>query len=622
VTPETLPPPTPSYRNAALIRRLLALGWSYRRRALTVLGYQVVLLALGLLGLGLAGLAIDVIRHRLDARVAPPAWPFGWTPPPGWSVMAQVAAVGGAILAMAAARAGLNYLYSVSVGRLVQGEIVPHMRSAVYDKLQRMSFRFFDATASGSIINRVTGDVQSVRAFVDQVLIQSVILMLSLGVYLVYMLDKHVALTAACVASTPFLWLAATLFSRWVQPAYAESRARADRLVTFYTETVQGIRVIKGFAGEPQRRAAFEEMNRGVRDQQRGIFRRVSLFSPSISMLGQLNLLVLLGYGGHLVVAGRLSLGDMVVFTGLLQQFAGQIASLANIVNTLQQSLISARRVFEVLDAPIEVESPLQPVRRARLEGAVTFDGVDFSYHGHQVRALSQVSFEVRPGQRVVLFGETGAGKSTLLSLIPRFYDPVAGRVLIDGVDLRRLDLELVRAQIGMVFQESFLFSATVADNIAFSRPDATRADVERAARLAAAHHFVRELPEGYDTILEEGGSNLSGGQRQRLAIARAVLRDPPILLLDDPTAAVDPQTEGEVLAALDEVARRRTTFIATHRLGACFNADLILVLDDGRVVERGTHEQLLRARGQYFRAASLQLGERAETFAAEGVGR
>jgi ATP-binding cassette subfamily B protein len=600
---------SPSFTTAAIVRRLLGLGWAYRRRCVEVLAYQVALLALGLCGLGLTGLAIDVIRRQLQRQAPVPHWPFGWVPPSHWSPLALVAAVGGAVLVMAALRAALNYLYSVAVGHLVQMEIVPQMRAAVYDKLQRMSFRFFDATASGSIINRVTGDVQSVRAFVDQVLIQSVILVLSLAVYLIYMLGKHPALTAACVATTPFLWIAATLFSRWVQPAYGESRRRADALVTFYTESVQGIRVIKGFAREPEQLAAFAERNSAVRDQQDNIFRRVSLFTPAIDSLGQLNLIILLGYGGTLVARGQLTLGDLVVFAGLLQQFAGQVTNLANIVNTLQQSLISARRVFEVLDAPLEVKSPDRPTAPGRLAGAMRFQGVSFAYHPGGTAALSDIDVEVAAGQRVVLFGETGAGKSTLLSLIPRFYDPTAGSVLVDGVDLRSFELEALRSQVGIVFQESFLFSASITDNLAFGRPGASHEEIERAARLASAHSFIAALPDGYDTVLEEGGSNLSGGQRQRLAIARAILRDPPILLLDDPTAAVDAETEGDVLEALARVAQQRTTFVATHRLGACYGADLILVLEDGRIVERGRHEELMRARGPYFRAASLQLG-------------
>ena len=343
-----------------------------------------------------------------------------------------------------------------------------------------------------------------------------------------------------------------------------------------------------------------------LRDQQRGIFRRVSLFSPAVDFLSQTSLVVLLGYGGMLVVRGRLSLGDVVVFAGLLQQYGAQVANLANIVNTLQQSLVSARRVFEVLDAPVEVESPSAPVSPQPFSGAVRFEHVSFAYRADEP-TLTEVNLDVRPGQRIVLFGETGSGKSTLLALIPRFYDVSKGRLLVSGVDVRQLDPAELRRRVGMVFQESFLFSTTVADNIAFGRPEATMEEIERAARLASAHAFILALPQGYDSVLEEGGANLSGGQRQRLALARAIVLDPPILLLDDPTAAVDPETEAEVLAALEQVSASRTTFLATHRISACRRADLILVLEQGRVVERGTHDELVRARGRYFAAVELQ---------------
>jgi ATP-binding cassette subfamily B protein len=306
-----------------------------------------------------------------------------------------------------------------------------------------------------------------------------------------------------------------------------------------------------------------------------------------------------------------------VVFAGLLTQFANQVANLTNITNSIQQSLSGARRVFEVLDSPVEIQSKPNAIRRPRIEGAVEFENVSFSYDSANP-VLRDVSFRVAAGQRVAILGETGAGKSTLLSLIPRFYDPTGGSVRIDGVDARDLEVDELRRQVGIVFQETFLFSNTIASNIAFGRPYTSRAEIEKAARVACAHEFIERLPDGYDTLLGEWGMDLSGGQRQRLAIARAVLLDPRILLLDDPAAAIDPETEQEILAAMDRAMEGRTTLVVAHRLSTLRRADLVLVFDQGRMVQSGTHEELLRVPGQYQTAAELQsLGMEQESPAA-----
>jgi ATP-binding cassette subfamily B protein len=379
-------------------------------------------------------------------------------------------------------------------------------------------------------------------------------------------------------------------------------------MVQTFVESLQGIAVTKAFGREAEDRARFDAANDAVLRQQHVIFWRVSLFSPAIGFLTRINMMVLLGYGGWLVIQGRLPLGaGLVVFAGLLEQFSGQVNNVATIVNSVQQSLIGARRVFEILDAPVEVKSPPDPVRLPRLRGEVRFEGVSFAYDGAEA-VVRDINLVVAPGQCVAILGATGAGKSVLMSLVPRFFDPTAGRVLVDGVDLRRLDLDQLRRNIGVVFQESFLFSHTVAANIAFGHPEATREQVERAARIAAAHDFITALPQGYDTVLGESGNSLSGGQRQRLAIARAVLLEPAILLLDDPTAAIDSETEREIFAALDRAIAGRTTFIVAHRLSTLRRADLILVLENGRIVQRGTHAQLMREPGPYLHVASLQL--------------
>ncbi len=606
--------------HALLLRRLLKLSWRYRRQCIAVFGYQVALLALGVLGLGLSGLAIDVIRHALEPGAGAPRWPLGLEAP-DWSTLRVLGLLGGLVLLAATVRGLLNYRYSVAAGELLQMKLVPELRTSVFDKLQRLSFRFFDENASGSIFNRVTGDVQSVRSFVDGVLLQGAIMLLSLLAYVTYMLRTHVWLTLACMALTPLLWLSTNLFARYVAPAYRQSRELSDRMVLAMSEGVSGIQVTKVFGREQAELARFEAHNAKVRDQQRAIFVKVSRFGPTIDYISQLNIGVLLLYGGSLVARRAMTLGDLIVFAGLLQQFSAQVSSMAGIVNTLQQSLTGARRVFEVLDAPLEVEDPKRPQVPRDLRGRLSFENVEFGYAADQP-VLTGLSFEIEPGACVAVLGATGAGKSTLLSLIPRFYDPTRGRILLDGVDLKQLGLDYLRRNIGLVFQESLLFKNSVAQNIAFGNPEASRQQIEHAAKIAGAHAFVQQLPEGYDTVLEEGAANLSGGQRQRLAIARALLLEPKILLLDDPTTAVDAQTEHEVLEAMDAAIEGRTTLIVANRLSTLRRADWILVIDDGRIVERGTHAQLIQNRGIYYRAASLQAADQDSIVLLEALGR
>lgn len=592
---------------APLLRRLIGLAWTHRGDCLLVLALQGALLVLGLVGVNFIGYGVDYLCATVAEAPAPPWW-FGLTPPADAAPYAVLIMISGALLATALLRGTLNYAYAIAVARLVHSRILLDLRTRLYAQLQVLSFRFFDTHGSGAVINRVIGDVQAIRVFVEGVMIQSVILLISLAAYLAYMLHLSWPLTLACLGSTPVLWMLSLAFSRRVQPLYLQYRELLDALFLQLGESLQGIQIIKGFGREALQRERFQAANAAARAHQFGLFDRVSRFTAAVGFFSQFNIFVLLAYGGWLVIHWEFPLGaGLVVFASLLQQFSQQVGKVADIANSAQQSLTSAQRLFEILDAPVEITSPREARRLGRLRGQVTFESVNFGYGGGKP-VLRDLNLRVEPGQFVALLGMTGAGKSTLLSLIPRFYDPQSGRVCIDGHDVRTLHLEDLRRQIGLVFQESFLFSHTIGANIAFGRPQATREQLEHAATIAAAHDFIMELPQGYDTVIGESGTDLSGGQRQRLAIARAVLLDPPILLMDDPTAAIDPETEHQILAALDRAVAGRTTFIAAHRLSILQRADRVVVLDEGRIVQTGRHEDLVRVKGPYRRAAALQL--------------
>ena len=590
------------------MRRLLGLAWQFRAHCLWSLVLSVILLLLGIAGLQLLGLVIDVIRQALNPALPPPAYPLGWQPPATWTPLRIVSVLALAIVAQALMRAVLNYAYNMVTARLTQGEIVPALRAQIYAKLQRLSFTFFDVHGSNSIFNRVTGDVQNTRLFVDGVLLQGLNMVLTLAAYAFFMWRIQPALTVACLSVSLPLWGLAQYYSARLRPGYLRNRELTDDMVLLFSESVRGVQTVKGFAAEAHQIRRFEAANDRVSSQQRSIFWDLSLFTPGTQLLSQLSLVILFAYGGWLYVQGRIALGGgLVVFAGLLQQFTGQVATIATIANSVQQSLAAARRVYEVLDTPLDVQSRPGAVKPGRLTGQIAFEHVSFSYPNGKA-ALTDVSFTTRPGQIVGIFGLTGTGKSTLLSLLPRFYDPQQGRILADGRDLRDLDLDAYRRQIGIVYQESFLFSNTVAANIAFGHPAATLEQIERAARIAAAHDFITALPHGYETVLGESGVDLSGGQRQRLAVARALLLQPPILILDDPTASVDARTENEIVSALREAMAGRTTFVVSSRLSLLRRADLILVLEDGRLTQSGPHQELLARPGPYHETALLQM--------------
>lgn len=598
------PPPAIS-----LVRRLLGLSWRYRWGVALLLLLQAAVVALTIVGLALLGWGIDYIRGGGVPPGGAGLFPFSAAELSSLPQNRVLLLVGGGIFAAAFLRGLTSYVQAWFAGVLIHCRIIVDLRSEVYVQLQRLSFSYYDRTNSGAVINRVTSDVQSVRLFVDGVLMQIIQAVFSLGAYLFYMVRLDPLLTLVCLATTPLLAGLSLTFSRRVRPAYEIQRDLTDRMTLRLTENVQGMLVVKGFGQEEAEQSRFASASAAVGDGQAKIFGWIGNFTPSIGFLTQVNLAVLLGWGGMLVVAGKLPLGTgLVVFAGLLQQFSAQVTGISGIANSIQQSLAGARRVFEVLDLKPDVRNPAVPVRPAPFRGALALRNVTFGYDADRP-VLHDVSLEVAPGECVAIVGATGAGKSSLLALLPRFYDPQAGTILLDGHDLRTLDLTDLRGAVGLVFQDGFLFGNTVRDNIAFGRPQADLAAIETAAKQAAADEFIRGLPRDYDTVLGEAGVDLSGGQRQRLALARALLLDPAVLLLDGPTSAVDPETEQEILDAIDAVRAGRTTLIVAHRLASLRRADRIVVLAAGRIVQQGTHADLMQQDGPYRDMARLQMG-------------
>ncbi len=593
--------------NGVVVLRLLRLAWRYSPWCVAMLLLQAVLLASAVAMVQLGGLGIDLVRYHAKELQQIPTVPatFQWilrTEP-----LEQIAVIALLMVCLAIARAVLNFAYAMVSGYLVHRRIVTDLRTEVYEKLQRMSLRFYNGRAPGTIINRVTGDVQATRSFIDGVLVQLSILTISLVCYLFFMLRIHVLLTIACLATTPLIWWISVRFSRRVRPMYDQTRDLFDRLVLRVAEAIEGVSVIKSLGRQKAEIERFRQANAEVRDQQREVFQRVSRFSPTVQLLTQVNLVILLFYGGALVARDELPLGTgLVVFAGLLQQFSSQVSNLSGLASSIQQSLTGARRVFEVLDTPEEVQSPAHPVVVANVRGEITLEGVWFGYEPENP-ILRDITIQIQPGETVALLGAVGAGKTTLLSLIPRFFDTSCGHVAIDGIDVRQWDLRQLRRNVGMVLQEPLLLSNTIAANIAFGRPDASREQIQQAAQTAAADRFILELPEGYDTILGEFGITLSGGQRQRLALARAILSDPRVLLLDDPISAVDPETEHEILEAMKSAAKGRTTMIVANRLSTLRDVDRILVLEQGAIVQAGTHAELIAEPGPYQQIAQSQ---------------
>jgi len=504
-----------------------------------------------------------------------------------------------AVLAVVAVRFILGLVRRWTSGQVSLG-VEYDMRARMFARLQRLSLSYFDRMPVGQLMSRATSDLQTVRFFLGYGLIflfmHAFTLVLVTGLLLA--INWRLALLALLMG--PALVAVAWRYSRRSNPVLIDVQQRVGEVTEMAEESAVGIRVIKAFGRESDRTGRFGATARRAFDRSMDAARLRARYQPLMGFLPTVGLAVVLAYGGVLAIDGALTLGEFVQFYLYLTMLMAPFRSLGMLVGNAQRAVAGGTRIFEVLDAvPDVAEAPgARPLPPGA--GAVRLEGVSLAYAPGGPRVLDDVDLDVPAGRTVALIGPTGSGKTTLTQLIPRFYDPTEGRVLLDGADVRSLRLDELRRAVGVVPQDPFLFSTTVRENIAYGRPEASDEEVRRAARMAQAEEFIDALPEGFDTVVGERGFTLSGGQRQRLAIARAIITDPRVLILDEATASVDASTEREIQAALRTVMRGRTTFVIAHRLSTLALADELVVLDGGRVVARGTHEQLYEASDLY----------------------
>jgi ABC-type multidrug transport system fused ATPase/permease subunit len=499
----------------------------------------------------------------------------------------------GLILVFAVLRGVFSFLQAFMSETTSQG-IAFDLRNAIFAKIQRLSFSYYDKNQTGQLMVRATDDVERVRTFMAQGLIMAAQSFLLLGGALLVLAFTNWRLTLVVLPLLPVALVLFMVFGRVSQPLFGIIQQRLSALNTILQENMAGLKVVKAFAREPYEEQRFDDAATALMEQQLRVNRIFSFLFPVIFLVAQIGQAAILYFGGRQILAGTLDLGEYQKFSLYLVYIFFPLGQLGFIIALMAQAGASAGRIFEVLDARAEIADQPGATELPPIEGRVAFRDVTFRYLGGGDPVLQGVSFVAEPGQTVALLGATGSGKTSIINLIPRFYDASEGAVLIDGHDVRAVTIDSLRSQIGLVLQETNLFSGTIRDNIAFGRPEATDDEVFAAAKAAAAHDFIMGFPEGYDTRVGERGVTLSGGQKQRVAIARALLLSPRLLILDDSTSSVDLQTEAQIQRALDQLMRGRTSFVIAQRISTVLNADLILVLDKGRVAASGTHAELL----------------------------
>ena len=575
-----------------VLSRLLADARPYRRQ--TILTY-ICLTAITILNLIVPWLIKQAIDVGLARRNA------------GFLALVALAILG---VSLFRALFGLGQRY---YQEWLSQHIAYDLRNRVYDKLQRLSFSYHDYAESGQLLTRGTSDVEAVQRFIAYGFLDAInMLLLFIGILAILLLTNW---QLALISLLPMPVLAALT-------AYLRKRTRIlwDRVQQDYSrmsnalkENLVGAQVVRAFAREPYEIEKFGAANRDLMRSRQHVLRLHGTIGATLSLLITLSTMLVIWFGGREVITGRLTVGALVAFNSYVVLLAMPVQRLTGVVNMIAEAQVSGGRIYEILHTPFDVKEKPDARELPPVAGLVRFENVSFRYANSKGAALQNISLEAQPGQIIALVGRTGAGKSSLVHLIPRFYDVSEGRITIDGIDIRDVTLRSLRRQIGIVLQESLLFSATIRENIAFGHPQASMEEVIAAAQAACAHDFIMSFPDGYETMVGERGITLSGGQRQRIAIARALLINPRILILDDSTSSVDTETEHEIQRALATLMQGRTSFVIAQRLSTVKKAHQILVLDRGRIVERGAHDELLARGGPYKHIYDLQLRDQEE---------
>lgn len=503
----------------------------------------------------------------------------------------------GIMLAVTAVRAILRYATQMMFETCSQG-VLYRMRDAVYRKLLQEDFAFYNRNRTGDLMSRQTGDMDAIRHFVAFVIytVYENVLMFIFALIMIFLVN--VKLAFCMMAVLPFSLLTTYLQSKYVKPRFHECRQSFSSLNAFVQENISGNRVVKAFAKEEYEKEKFEKENDKYREAELGAASIWCRFVPIFELLSNLLMVVLILYGGYQVICGEMTMGNLVTVNGYLWMLSNPLRFAGWWVNDVQRFVTSVEKIYDTYSKEPDVKKPKKGIKRKEMQGNIEFRNVSYEVEGEDI--IHNISFSVEKGQTVGILGSTGAGKSTIMNLLCRFYDVTEGEVLVDGINVKKWDLHDLRDNIGMAMQDVFLFSDTIEGNIAYGKPDCTFEEVKEAAVMSDANLFIKAMPDGYDTVVGERGVGLSGGQKQRISLARALLKKPSILILDDTTSAVDMETESYIQEQLKKLGRKHTVFVIAYRISSIKDADVIFVMDEGRIVERGDHESLLKQNGYY----------------------